>query len=105
MKYYLYVIELDKQVGKLKKFRKQNPNLVFGNRCFYVGQSVRAPMLRFKQHKEGYKSNTFARQFSLKLAPKFYEKYNPIPTRKDVEDLEQYLSNKLKKEGYGIWFN
>ena len=105
MRYYLYVIELDKQVGKIKKFRKQNPNFIFGNRCFYVGQSARAPMLRFKQHKEAYKSNTFARRFGLNLVPAFYEKYNPIPTRKDAEDLEQYLANKLKKEGYGVWFN
>ena len=105
MRDYLSVIELDKQVGKIKKFQSQNPNFIFGNRCFYVGQSARAPMLRFKQHKEGYKSNTFARQFGLKLAPRFYEKYNPIPTRKDAEDLEQYLANKLKKEGYGVWFN
>ena len=28
MSYYLYVIELDKQVGKLKKFRKQSPNFI-----------------------------------------------------------------------------
>ena len=105
MRYYLYVIELDKQVGKIKKFREKNPNFIFGNRCFYVGQSARAPMLRFKQHKEAYKSNTFARRFGLNLVPEFYEKYNPIPTRKDAEDLEQYLANKLKKEGYGVWFN
>ena len=62
-------------------------------------------MLRFKQHKEGYKSNTFARRFGLKLVPKLYEKYNPIPSRKDAEELEQYLANKLKKELYGVWFN
>tara|TARA_Y100000590_G_C15728867_1_gene1016299 strand:+ start:2990 stop:3307 length:318 start_codon:yes stop_codon:yes gene_type:complete len=105
MKYYIYVIELDKNVGKSAKFRKKNPNLVFGNRCFYVGQSARAPMLRFKQHKEGYKSNTFAKQFGLKLVPEFYEKYNPIPTRKDAEELEKYLAHKLRKEKYGVWFN
>ena len=75
MQYYLYVIELDKQVGKIKKFRKQSPDFIFGNRCFYVGQSAKAPMLRFKQHKEGYKSNTFARRFGLKLVPKFYKKW------------------------------
>ena len=105
MSYYLYVIELDKQVGKIKKFRKQSPNFIFGKRCFYVGQSARAPMLRFKQHKEGYKSNTFARRFGLNLVPEFYEKYNPIPTRKDAEELEEYLANKLRKERYGVWFN
>ena len=105
MKYYVYVIELDKSVGKSVKFRKQNPHFILGNSCFYVGQSAKAPMLRFKQHKKGYKSNTFARRFGVKLAPKFYEKYNPIPTRKDAKELEEYVANKLRKEGYGIWFN
>ena len=105
MKYYLYVIELDKDVGKSAKFRKQNPNFRIGSRCFYVGQSARAPMLRLKQHKEGYKSNIFARRFGIKLVPELYEKYNPIPTRKDAEELEEYLANKLRKERYGVWFN
>ena len=105
MAYYLYVIELDKQVGKLKKFRKQSPGFILGNRCFYVGQSAKAPMLRFKQHKEGYKSNTFARRFGFKLVPEFYEKYNPVPTRKDAEELEEYLAQKLRKKRYGVWFN
>tara|TARA_Y100000768_G_scaffold332535_1_gene272195 strand:+ start:413 stop:730 length:318 start_codon:yes stop_codon:yes gene_type:complete len=105
MGYYLYVIELEKQVGKLKKFRKKSPDFIFGNRCFYVGQSAKAPMLRFKQHKEGYKSNTFARRFGFKLVPEFYEKYNPIPTRKDAEELEEYLAHQLRKKRYGVWFN
>ena len=105
MTYYVYVIELDKSVGKSTKFRKKNPNFILGSRCFYVGQSAKAPMLRFKQHKEGYKSNTFVKKFGRKLIPEFYEKYNPIPTRRDAEDLEKYLANKLRLEGYGIWFN
>ena len=105
MGYYLYVIELDKAVGKSIKFRKQSPKFILGNRCFYVGQSAKAPLLRFKQHKQGYKSNIFARRFGLKLVPEFYDKYNPIPSRKDAEELEVYVSNKLRKEGYGVWFN
>ena len=102
MKYYIYVIELDKQVGKLVRFRKENPKFLLGSRCFYVGQSAKAPMLRFKQHKEGYKANTFARRFGLYLVPEFYEKYNPIPSRKDAEELEKYVANKLRKKGFGI---
>ena len=65
----IVIIEHDKKVGKIKKFRKQSPGFIFGNRCFYVGQSAKAPMLRFKQHKEGYKSNTYAKRFGLRLAP------------------------------------
>ena len=105
MKYYLYVIELDRDVGKLGKFRKQSPKYLLGNRCFYVGQSVKKPSIRFRQHKDGYKSNTFAKRFGIRLVPEFYEKYNPIPTRKDAEELEEYLAIKLRKERYGVWSN
>ena len=105
MSYYVYVIELDKKVGKIRKFRNQNPEYLYGNRCFYVGQSARAPLLRFKQHKEGYKSNSFAKKFGLKLMPNFYQKYNPIPTRKDAEELENYLASKLRDRRYGVWSN
>ena len=105
MKYYLYIIELDKQVGKLIKFRKENPKFLLGNRCFYVGQSANKPSIRFKQHKEGYKSNSFARRFGKKLVPEYYEKYNPIPTRKDAEELEEYVTSELRHERYGAWSN
>ena len=105
MKYYLYVIELDKQVGKLVKFRKPNPKFLLGNRCFYVGQSAKKPSVRFRQHKEGYKSNTYARQFGLKLMPALFDKYNPIPTRKDAEEIEAMLGRELRRRGFGVWFN
>ena len=105
MKYYLYVIELDIQVGKLVKFRKPNPKFLLGNHCFYVGQSAKKPPVRFRQHEEGYKSNTYAKRFGLRLVPEYYEKYNPIPTRKDAEELEEYVAMKLRKERYGVWFN
>ena len=105
MKYYIYVIELDKQVGKLVKFRKQSPKFLFGNRCFYVGQSAKKPTIRFRQHKDSYKSNTYVKQFGMRLVPEFYEKYNPIPTRKDAEEIEEYVAMKLRQERYGVWSN
>ena len=105
MKYYLYVIELNKEVGKLVKFRKQSPRFLLGNRCFYVGQSAQKPSMRFSQHKNGYKSNVYAKRFGIRLVPAFYEKYNPIPSRKDAIELEEYLAMKLRKERYGVWSN
>ena len=105
LKYYLYVIELDKEVGKLVKFRKQIPKFLLGNRCFYIGQSAKKPSIRFRQHKDGYKSNTYAKRFGMRLVPEFYEKYNPIPTRKDAEELEEYVTMKLRQERYGVWSN
>ena len=91
--YFVYVIELDPAVADLRKFRAKNPKYISGNGCVYVGQSSRKPALRFEQHKEGYKSNKYAKYYGIKLRPDLYEKYNPIPTRKAAEGLDVYLFN------------
>ena len=104
-KYFVYVIELDQSVAQLNRFRKKNPKYLKGNCCVYVGQSSRKPALRFEQHKEGYKSSSYAKIYGLKLRPDLYEKYNPIPTRKDAEKIEEMVGKDLRKKGYGVWFN
>ena len=104
-KYYVYVIELDEGVRANKKFREKNPFYIKGNGCMYVGQSSRKPELRFDQHKEGYKSNKYAKVYGEKLRPDLYEKYNPIPTRKDAEEIEKMLGEYLRKKGLGVWYN
>jgi hypothetical protein len=91
--YYVYVIELDTAVADLRKFRAKNPKYIKGNGCVYVGQSSRKPNIRFEQ------------QFGLKLRPDLFEKYNPIPTRKDAEEIEEMLGKELRKRGLGVWFN
>jgi len=104
-KYFVYVIELETKVADHKKFRRKNPGYIKGNGCAYVGQSYRDPQIRFEQHKEGYKSNKYAKLYGLRLMPDLYEKYNPIPTRKDAEQIEEMLGNELRKRGIGVWFN
>ena len=104
-KYNVYVIELEKEVADKRKFQTKNPRYTRGNNCVYVGQTTRKPSLRFEQHKEGYKSNKYAKHHGLKLRPDLYEKYNPIPTRKDAEDIEEMLGEELRNQGYGVWFN
>ncbi len=103
--YYVYVIELDPVVADFRKFREKNPKYIKGNRCVYVGQSSRKPELRFEQHKEGYKSNKYAKRFGVKLRPDLFEKYNPIPTRKDAEEIEAMLGKDLRNRGMDVWFN
>ena len=104
-KYFVYVIELDPEVANLKKVREKNPRYIKGNGCFYVGQSTRPPELRFEQHKEGYKSNKYAKYYGKKLRPDIYKKYNPIPTRDDALSIEAYLGKKLREKGATVWFN
>lgn len=101
--YHVYVIELDPAVRRIARFRRANPDMAGGAECFYVGSSVREPVLRFDQHKEGYKSNRFAREYGLRLRPDLFEQYNPIPSRSDAVELEAYLAARLRSRGFGVW--
>lgn len=69
----------------------------------YVGSSFKSPDERFDQHKEGYRSNRFAREFGSRLLPEVFEQYNPIPSRAEAEELEAYLAGRLRKKGWGVW--
>ena len=93
------------KVRSHKKFRERNAFYIKGNECMYVGQSSRKPKLRFDQHKEGYKSNKYAKVYGERLRPDLYEKYNPIPTRRDAEEIEKMLGESLRKKGLGVWYN
>lgn len=101
--YHVYVIELDSAVSTKRRFRAANPGMTSGAACFYVGSTFRSPTLRFDQHKEGYKSNKYAREFGLRLRPDLFEPYNPIPSREDALELEAYLADRLRSKGYGVW--
>ena len=112
--FYVYVIELGKtdklrrEVGNIKKFRRrQNKNFKLGNRCFYVGQSVKKPEARFRQHRAGEKANTYAKRYGFQLVPEYYGHHNPILTksRSVAEELEERVAKELCDKGYGVWWN
>ena len=84
-KYYVYVIELDPMVADQRKFRDKNPKYIKGNGCVYVGQSVRKPNLRFEQHKEGYRSNKYAKRFGLKLRPDLLKNITLFPQERTLK--------------------
>jgi len=105
MAYNVYVIKLDKEVLTSKKFMEKNLNIKPQKACFYVGQTCHDPKTRFKQHKEGYKANSFVKRYGIKLVPRKYKKYNPIQKRKEAEKTEEFLANKLRKKGHGVWSN
>ncbi len=102
-KYSVYVIELDGAVRKSKRFRTENPAQSPLKACLYVGSTFKTPDERFDQHKQGYKANRFAKKYGLNLRPDLYETYNPIPSRKDAEDIERYLAERLRSKGFGVW--
>ena len=103
MNYYVYVIRLDDAVLKSRTFRRQNPLINRKLPCYYVGQSCNPPEARFWQHKKGYKSNRFVKEFGLGLCPRLYERFNPIGTRKEAESIEAKLTESLRSKGHGVW--
>ena len=105
MPYNVYVIELDKEVMKSKKFRERNPHLNLRRACYYVGQTSHDPIIRFIQHKNGYKANSFVKKYGIRLKPRKFKKYNPIGTREEAEYIERYLTEKLRAKGHGVWSN
>ena len=100
----IYVIELDKEVLKKKKFREANPDYVDSSPCVYVGMTSKSPEERFTQHKEGYKAARIVKQFGIGLKPRHYESHNPM-SRDEASEMEFEKARRLRKKGWGVWVN
>ena len=100
--YYVYVIELSKDVLGEGRFKKCNPEYVAGKPCVYVGMTGLDPDVRFDKHKAGIQSNRYAQQYGLRLLPEIYEAYNPM-SYDAARDMEVELAIDLREGGYGVW--
>ena len=98
----VYVIELSPEVLNEARFRKANPDYDVTKPCVYVGMTGLTPERRFENHKKGVKSNRFAHEYGLRLLPRLYAFYNPMPYRA-AQDMEIELAIGLREEGYGVW--
>ena len=100
--YHVYVIELSDEVWNAARFRRANPDYQLGKPFVYVGMTGLDPDVRFDKHKAGIQSNVFARKFGLRLLPKLYAAYNPMPYE-GARDMEVELGIALRAAGYGVW--
>ena len=128
MPYFVYAIRLDRSdMGDTpaRAFRDQNDHIDWdyplheGCEYYYIGQSVHTPECRFAQHKNCHgdfgvfqcicrlrktitksRSNRYVRRFGLFLAPRFYEGYNPMRSRKSSETAEKELASEIRDLGH-----
>ena len=98
----VYVIELSPEVLNEAKFRRANPGYDATKPCVYVGMTGLTPEQRFANHRKGVKSNRFAHAYGLRLLPRLYAVYNPMPYGA-AQDVEIELAIGLREEGYGVW--
>ncbi len=100
--YYVYVIELSKDVLFEGKFKKCNPDYILGKPCVYVGMTGLNPDVRFDKHKAGIQSNRYVKQYGLQLLPDLYEGFNPMAYA-DASDKEVEIGIDLRSAGFGVW--
>ena len=108
--YSIYVIELDKSILELKKFREENPNYIEGKPCVYVGYTSKTPEERFEQHitgaknKKGYSIySKKVKKYGLRLKPRLYNSHNPIKSQDEAMKMEVKKARRLRKRGYAVW--
>ncbi|MEO8524779.1 MAG: hypothetical protein ABI460_08680 [Caldimonas sp.] len=102
LRYNVYVVELDDRVWNEPRFRKANPDHVIGKPLVYVGMTGLDPDLRFDRHKADIQANRYVRDFGLRLLPRLYEVYNPMPYAAACE-MEVELAIGFREAGYAVW--
>ncbi|WP_280153413.1 hypothetical protein [Piscinibacter sp. XHJ-5] len=100
--YHVYVVELDDSVWNEPRFRRANPDHRLGLPFVYVGMTGTDPDLRFDRHKAGIQANRFVQRYGLRLLPRLYEVYNPMPYE-GAREMEVELAIALRERGYGVW--
>ncbi len=102
MTHNVYVIELNKAVLSERRFEEENPDCDPSKACLYVGMTGLDPDERFRNHKDGYKSNKYVEKYGLWLRRKMYQKYNSM-THNEAAEMEVELAKKLRDKGYAVW--
>jgi len=97
----VYVVLLDRAVGRMRKVRRVNPQAAPDKPCLYVGMSGLAPEVRFEHHKQGDKASSFVRRFGVRLLPEFYAHLNPMPYEAAAQ-MEMDLAEDLRQAGYTV---
>lgn len=98
----IYVIRLDTEVRKAKRFRDANPSASEDAECLYVGMTACSAEERFNQHKRGYKACSFVRKHGLSLVTELFPR-NDLLTVNAARRLEIEHAESLRKQGYAVW--
>jgi len=108
----IYVVELNKKVWTDSwRFRAANPQYKGILECLYVGITSHSPKARYQKHKTGARSKKghkisswYVEKYGLYLRPSLYNKHNPMPLAK-AKRMEKDLSERLRRQGYAVWWN
>jgi hypothetical protein len=100
----VYVVELDREVMRERRFVRENPGYVPGQLCLYVGSTGLPPEERLRNHLRGHRGNRYVYRYGRRLRPEFTSHYPPL-TREEAELTERELALELRRRGYAVWYN
>jgi predicted GIY-YIG superfamily endonuclease len=98
----VYVVELDREVWTVARFRRRNPGYVEGKPMVYVGSTGLPVEQRFANHQRGYRSNVYVFRYGTRLLPDLFAHFNPMPYAAALE-MERDLAEDLRRQGYAVW--
>lgn len=99
----LYIITLHPDVLERREFREANPDYIEGMPCVYVGITVHDPGDRYQQHKTGYRSSKYPREYGVELAQELMEGF--IGMGLAEREKESELADWLRRQGCAVWQN
>ena len=99
--HHVYVVLLDKAVGKLRKSQAINPKRDPKKPCVYVGMTGLTPEERFENHKRGIKASSLVKRYGIRLLPELYSHLNPMPYQAAAQ-MEKDLTDDLRRAGYTV---
>jgi len=103
MSYRLYVVQLDRDVVKSRRFRDANPHASDRSPCLYVGSTAHSAEDRFLQHKQGKFSNRgWVEKFGSCLLPELSSGFE-YTSRVAAERAEAQLADSLRERGFAVW--
>jgi len=102
--YRVYIIDLKTAVLNRSKFKARNPNYKEGKPCIYVGSTGIGVDERFKQHKDGYKSNRYSKKYGKRLRYNDMKALRPRKPRVSIEKKEAEVAIELQSKGWGVWW-
>jgi hypothetical protein len=98
----VYVVELDPEVHKNRRFAAANSGSSPDAPCVYVGLTGLSPEERFDRHRAGVQASWFVKRYGRRLLPELYEHLNPMPYDAATQ-MEGDLAQDLRAEGYAVW--
>lgn len=100
----VYIIELDKDVASVPKFKAANPHYLGELPCLYVGVTGLSPEERFRNHMNGHKASSLVKKYGFRLRPDLYAHIKPASYREAAKS-ERRLAREFRDVGYAVWQN